>query len=265
VLQDKNKIIEEKNKDIVDSINYAKRIQGAILPEEALLTRLLPEHFLYFQPKDIVSGDFYWVAEKNNTVLLAAADCTGHGVPGAFMSMIGNAFLNEVVNEKGIVAPAEILNKLREMIIGALKQGEGSDSKDGMDITLVSLSKSGEETHVKFAGANNPIWIIQSGNLREIKGDKQPVGVSSGLVKGFTEHSFSLTKGDQLYLFSDGFADQFGGKDGKKFRSKNMQDLVMSVHDQSMLVQKRTLAEKMDQWKSELEQVDDMLVIGLRI
>jgi serine phosphatase RsbU (regulator of sigma subunit) len=211
VLEEKNKIIEEKNKDILDSINYAKRIQQALLPDDESVRRILPDSFLLFQPKDIVSGDFYWVAGNSEESIVAVADSTGHGVPGAFMSMIGHAFLNEIVMERGITEPAEILNLLRKKIIQALKQNDSSESRDGMDITIISLKKSGEAFDLQFAGANNPLWIWAGGILKEVKGDKQPVSVWRGKPNPFTNHSFSLEKGTLLYLFTDGYADQFGG------------------------------------------------------
>jgi serine phosphatase RsbU (regulator of sigma subunit) len=265
VLEDKNKIIEEKNKDIVDSINYARRIQQALLPDEQSLQRILPDSFLLFQPKDIVSGDFYWIAGDREERIVVVADSTGHGVPGAFMSMIGHAFLNEIVLEKGITEPAVILNLLREKIITALKQGDASESRDGMDVTIVRLKQSGEAVDLQFAGANNPLWIWKGGALTEVKGDKQPVGVWGGSQQPFTNHSFRLEKGNQLYLFTDGYADQFGGNAGKKFRYKAMQELISEMASVQMSRQKEILAERLRQWKGALEQVDDILVLGIRL
>jgi sigma-B regulation protein RsbU (phosphoserine phosphatase) len=285
-LEQKKDIIEEKNKDITDSINYAKKIQEAILPAKTLKEKLFPDSFVMFQPRDIVSGDFYWFAEKKGYKLIAAVDCTGHGVPGAFMSMIGNAFLNQVVNEKGITEPAEILNQLRELIITALKQtGASGENQDGMDIALMSFSPDGRT--VDFAGANNPLWVVQRGELKqpefseskeaatvstahlplltEIKGDKQPIGIYSGPAKPFTNQTVKLEKGMELYIATDGFADQMGGDTGKKLRPKNFKDLVISLHGIPMKEQELIIRKTMREWKGSFDQTDDILVIGIKI
>jgi tetratricopeptide (TPR) repeat protein len=258
-------LVEEKNKDITDSINYAKRIQEAILPANELRKRLFPESFILFKPKDIVSGDFYWFSEKNGMKIIAAADCTGHGVPGAFMSMIGNAFLNEIVNERGITSPSEILNRLREMIISSLKQGDGAN-KDGMDICLVALDQSNRKG--EYAGANNPLWkcSVTDGQavMTEFKADKQPVGLYTGETNKFSSQTFELGEGDMLYLFTDGFADQFGGEKGKKFKYKPLQEKLLSISGIPMEGQHEELLRTFTAWKGNLEQVDDMLVIGIR-
>ncbi len=264
-LKSKNEIIEEKNKDITDSINYAKRIQQAILPEKTFIKSLLPDSFIFFQPKDIVSGDFYWMAEKNDESIVVVADCTGHGVPGALMSMIGNAFLNEIVLEKGITVPGKILDHLRDKIILALKQGVTSDSKDGMDIALISLKKEKETVVMQFAGANNPVLVFSQGKLTETRGDKQPIGVREGAHMPFTNHVLTLEKGSSVYLFSDGYADQFGGIKGKKFRAAALQKLLSEIVHQPMDKQKEIVETTILQWKGTLEQVDDMLVMGIRV
>jgi len=254
-------MVEEKNKDITDSINYAKKIQEALLPSESLKQKLFPDSFILFRPKDIVSGDFYWFAEKNGKQLIAAVDCTGHGVPGAFMSMIGNTFLNEIVNEKGITNAAEVLNCLRAQVISALKQGDG-ENKDGMDISLLVFDHA--KHCVEFAGANNPLWMIRKGSLSEVKGDKQPIGSFRGETKPFTNHMIELQQGDTLYIFTDGYADQFGGEKGKKFKYKHLQETIISMYTEPMLKQELILSEKFNDWKSSLEQVDDVLVIGIK-
>ncbi len=257
--------LEEKNKDITDSINYAKRIQEAILPANTLRKKLFPESFILFQPKDIVSGDFYWFSEKNGKKLIAAVDCTGHGVPGAFMSMIGNAFLNEIVNERAITRPSEILDQLREMVITSLKQGDGTN-KDGMDISLISVDTHNRK--VEFAGANNPLWkcTVAGGvaKMTEFKADKQPVGLYTGETNKFSSQTFELGEGDMLYLFTDGFADQFGGEKGKKFKYKPLQEKLLSISGIPMEGQHEELLRTFTAWKGNLEQVDDMLVIGIR-
>ncbi|CAN5227374.1 hypothetical protein BH09BAC5_BH09BAC5_01370 [soil metagenome] len=269
-LEYKNDIIEEKNKDITDSINYAKKIQEAILPPLELKTKLFPESFVLFQPRDIVSGDFYWFTEKNGKKIIAAVDCTGHGVPGAFMSMIGNAFLNQIVNEKGVTTPGDILNQLRELIINALKQtGAEGENQDGMDIALLSFDTI--NNIVEFAGANNPLWIIRkneetkSSVLEEVKGDKQPIGIYSGPAKLFTNHAIKIHKGDILYIATDGYADQMGGVSGKKFRYKNFKELLVSMVDFPMAKQEAKLTQIILEWKGINDQTDDILVVGIRV
>ncbi len=260
--------IEEKNKSIVDSINYAKRIQQAILPSEEEIRHLLPQSFILYKPKDVVSGDFYWVAEKKDKVFFAAVDCTGHGVPGAFMSMIGHTLLNEIVNDKDISAPDEILFQLREGIIKSLKQtGAEGENKDGMDIALCCL----EGNILHYAGANNPLWVISSRQLAvgsrqltEIKGDKQPIGIYTGDPKPFTSHKLELSKGDQVYIFTDGYADQFGGPKGKKFKYKQLQEIIIANAALPMEKQGAVLDKTIEEWRGKLEQVDDVLVIGYR-
>jgi tetratricopeptide (TPR) repeat protein len=261
------KIVDEKNKDITDSIHYAQKIQQAILPPSELQKTLFLDSFILFKPKDIVSGDFYWFSEKKGVRLVAAVDCTGHGVPGAFMSMIGNVFLNEIVNERGITQPATILNELREMIIKSLKQtGAEGENKDGMDISLVALSADGKK--LQFAGANNPLWHYrrekESWKLSEIKGDKQPIGFYRGNPLPFTNHEVEMQAGDSFYLFSDGFADQFGGDKGKKFKYKPFQQLLQGLQDFPMDNQLSALLSSFNAWKRHYEQVDDLLIIGIR-
>ncbi|MDQ3110462.1 MAG: SpoIIE family protein phosphatase [Bacteroidota bacterium] len=268
-LELKKDIIEEKNKDITDSINYAKKIQEALLPAMTLKEKLFPESFILFLPRDIVSGDFYWFTEKNGKKLIAAVDCTGHGVPGAFMSMIGNAFLNQVVNEKGCTQPAEILNQLRDLIIAALKQtGSSGENKDGMDISLLAFDS--EKGTVEFAGANNPLWIA-NGNvapgvspLTEIKGNKQPIGIYAGDAQPFTNHEFKVNEGDTFYIFTDGFADQMGGTTGKKFRYKTFKELLLSLNGKTMKEQEATTSKTIKDWKGLLDQTDDILVMGIK-
>jgi len=254
--------IEMKNKDILDSINYARRIQQAILPTDEQISKAFPSCFILYQPKDVVSGDFFWSSTKGDKHFIAAVDCTGHGVPGAFMSMIGSALLNEIVNEKNISAPAAILEALREGVIKALKQtGAEGENKDGMDISICVL----EGNKLSFAAANNPLWVISNGLLKETKGDKQPIGIYSGMPKPFTDHTLQMNKGDSVFLFTDGYADQFGGPRGKKFKYKKLQELLVSISDRSMEEQKNILHSTIESWRGELEQVDDILIVGIRI
>ena len=256
--------IEQKNKDIMDSIKYAKRIQDAILPTERLMNQLLSGSFILFQPKDIVSGDFYWAQHSRNGLLIAAVDCTGHGVPGAFMCMIGNALLNEIVKEKSITKPDEVLNMLRDGVIGSLRQkGEEGESKDGMDICLCNVNT--KTMTLDYAGANNPLYIIRNGELTEYKADKQPIGYYLGSNDPFTNKQVEIQEGDSIYIFSDGYPDQFGGPNGKKFKYRPFKELLISIQDRSMQEQGDILDKKMKQWKGELEQVDDICVLGIRI
>lgn len=260
-IRDKNAIIEQKNKDITDSINYAKKIQQAILSDINEIKNHLPNSFILFKPKDIVSGDFYWFSHCDNVTFIAAADCTGHGVPGGFMSMIGNTFLNEVVNEKKIMRPDQILNELREKVIHGLRQkGDLLESKDGMDISLCAINGN----QLLFAGANNPLWLIRENEIKEFAADKQPIGIYPN-PSPFTLHTEQLQKGDALYLFSDGYPDQFGGPKTKKFGYRNFRELLISIQDKSMDEQKKIVDEIIEKWKGNLDQVDDILVIGIKI
>ncbi len=260
--------LEEKNKDITDSINYAKRIQEALLPSVELKQKLFPESFILFRPRDIVSGDFYWFAEKNGKRLIAAIDCTGHGVPGAFMSMIGNSFLGEIVNERLLTRPGLVLDKLRSMVIRSLKQSDAeSGANDGMDISLLSFREDHTDGTIKveWAGANNPLWIIRKGECIVYNPDKRPISYSRGNAVAFTNHTIELQRGDSLYIFTDGFADQFGGEKGKKFKYKQLQEVLLGIQDQSMKKQEELLDKVFSDWKGSLEQVDDVLVIGIKV
>ncbi|HEX8516215.1 MAG TPA: tetratricopeptide repeat protein [Bacteroidia bacterium] len=264
LLAHQKELLEEKNKDILDSINYAKRIQQALLLEEEHISAALPQHFILFKPKDIVSGDFYWSHQKHGYIYIAAVDCTGHGVPGAFMSMLGIAFMNEITANEKLLGPAEILNSLREKIIVNLRQtGKAGESKDGMDISLLRLDTSTGE--VAWSGANNPVWIVnnETNELREIKGDKQPIGFSDH-QKPFTDHPFLLSRKETIYIFTDGYADQFGGEKGKKFKYSKLKELLISLGSNSMQEQKDILGNAFETWKAGLEQVDDVCVIGIR-
>jgi tetratricopeptide (TPR) repeat protein/serine phosphatase RsbU (regulator of sigma subunit) len=257
-------IVEEKNKDILDSINYAKRIQDALLKEEQHASAFPLNHFILFKPKDIVSGDFYWHIEKQGCLFLAAVDCTGHGVPGAFMSMLGISFLNEITAKEELISPAEILERLREKIIKELSQkGEDGESKDGMDISLIRLNLATKE--LQWAGANNPLWIVNrfSKELTEIKPDKQPIGFYHD-QKPFTNHTLLLKKEESIYLFTDGYADQFGGEKEKKFKYSKLKELIISIQDKTIQEQKEELNASFESWKGNLSQVDDVCIIGLK-
>jgi len=252
-------VIEEKNQEIMDSIIYAKRIQSAILPPAKVIKEYLQESFIFYKPKDIVAGDFYWLEHKNGKVLFAAADCTGHGVPGAMVSVICNNGLNRSVREHGITSPGEILNKTREIVIEEFEKSE-EEVKDGMDIALCSL----EGNKLEYAGANNPLWIIRKGELIETKANKQPIGQFDN-PEPYATHSFELEKGDTIYIFSDGYVDQFGGEKGKKFKSPAFRELLLSVQGQSMEEQKKIIEDIFETWKGNLDQIDDVCVIGVRV
>jgi serine phosphatase RsbU (regulator of sigma subunit) len=251
--------LEEKNQEIMDSIIYAKRIQSAILPPVKVVKEYLKESFILYKPKDVVAGDFYWMEQKNGKVLFAAADCTGHGVPGAMVSVVCNNALNRSVREHGLTIPGEILDKTREIVVQEFKKSE-EDVKDGMDIALCSI----EGMKLQYAGAYNPLWIIRNGEVIETKANKQPIGQFDD-SKPYTTHSFDLEKGDAIYIFSDGYVDQFGGERGKKFKSKAFRELLLSIQDKTMEEQKITIDKVFETWKGNLEQIDDVCVIGLRV
>ncbi len=254
-----NLILEEKNREITDSITYAKRIQQAILPPDKLIKELLPNSFILYKPKDIVAGDFYWLEHKKGNILFAAADCTGHGVPGAMVSVICNNGLNRSVREYGLIDPGKILDKTREIVIQEFSKSE-DDVKDGMDIALCSING----LNLKYSGAHNPLWIIREGKIIEFKANKQPIGQYDSL-EPYTTHSFELQKGDSIYIFSDGYVDQFGGEKGKKFKTVAFRELLLSIQEKDMDVQKNLISEVFENWKGSLEQIDDVCIIGVRI
>jgi len=251
--------LEEKNQEIMDSIVYAKRIQSAILPPAKLVKEYLQESFILYKPKDVVAGDFYWMHQQEGKVLFAAADCTGHGVPGAMVSVVCNNGLNRSVREYGLTIPGEILDKTREIVVNEFEKSE-EDVKDGMDIALCSI----ERMKLQYAGAYNPLWIIRNGEVLETKANKQPIGQFEKPVP-YTTHSFDLEKGDAIYIFSDGYIDQFGGEKEKKFKAKAFRELLLSIQDKAMEEQKKSIEEAFETWKGELEQIDDVCVIGVRV
>jgi len=271
VIEEQKIIVEEKNKDLTDSIQYASRIQQTILPSIEHFNSLFPDSFVLWKPKDIVSGDFYWIASHKGYKFLVAADCTGHGVPGALMSMIGAELFNEAIILKGLVTPAEILNEVRSGIISALKQrGDLGEQKDGMDAALCVFEKAEGRQTIEFAGANNPLWIVRQAPaadicFTEIVPNKQPIGIHGGKIEPFTEHGIVLEKGDIIYIFSDGFADQFGGPKGKKFKYNQLRDIVIGMRNTPMAEQRKILERTFEEWKGSLEQLDDVLIIGVRV
>ena len=256
--------IAEINIEVKDSILYASRIQSAIFTPQALINKYLSNYFIINKPRDIVSGDFYWIGQKNNKLIIAIADCTGHGVPGAFMSMLGVTMLNKIINEKSIVKPNEILDRLRKNIISSLHQtGEIGETNDGMDISLISIDR--ENNFLEYAGANNSAYLYRNNELLEVFADKMPIGIYSEIETPFSCKKISIQSGDIIYLFTDGYADQFGGLKSKKFLYKNFKNLLKDIHLLPMNEQKSKLLETHNKWKHNNEQVDDILVLGIRI
>ena len=251
--------VEKKNEEITASIQYAKRIQNAILPSNQVVNDLLKNSFIFYKPKDIVAGDFYWLEQKKGKILFAAADCTGHGVPGAMVSVVCNNALNRSVREHGLTEPGKVLDKTREIVIQEF-QKSNEEVKDGMDIALCSLIG----THLEYSGAHNPLWIVRNGQLIETKANKQPIGKFDKALP-FTTHKFELKQGDTIYLFSDGYSDQFGGQFGKKFKAKSFKNLLLEIQHLNMLDQKNRIEEVFNTWKGSIEQLDDVCVIGLRV
>jgi serine phosphatase RsbU (regulator of sigma subunit) len=256
--------IERKHQEIVDSVTYAQRIQEAILPARAEINQAIPNNAIMFKPRDIVSGDFYWFSQKGEESILACVDCTGHGVPGAFMSMIGNTLLNQIVNERDIIQPNLILNELNKEITSALKQdAEGSDSRDGMDISVVSINLTNKT--MQYAAANRPLYFIRNGELTETKANKVAIGGHMmDEEKNFTNHVFQIESGDAIYLSSDGYADQFSPAD-KKLMTKRFKEILLSIQQLSMPEQEKYLEKFITDWRGNMEQTDDVLVIGVRI
>jgi serine phosphatase RsbU (regulator of sigma subunit) len=262
-IQAQKEQIEKQNKEIKYSFDYAKKIQNTVLPGNEVFETLFGEHFIFFKPRDIVSGDFYWISQNGHKIVLTAADCTGHGVPGSLMSMLGITMLHEIVNEKNIGHTEEILNQLRLSIARTLKQeGKIGEQKDGIDMALVIYDTRTRK--LEFSGANNPIYIIRNGEMLEYKGNNMPVAYYEKM-SDFTRFTIDMKKGDRVYMFTDGFPDQFGGPQGKKFKYRPFKDLLLEVHERPMDEQHKILNLIFDEWKGDLSQIDDVLVIGLRL
>jgi len=256
-------LANEQNEKIISSINYAHLIQKAILPTNQVISELLPEHFILFKPRDIVSGDFYWIKQIKNQTIVAVADCTGHGVPGAFVSMLGITLLNEIVRNDNITKASQILDELRTKIKISLNQNDITDgNNDGMDISLFTIDF--ETKKMQFAGANNPLFVIRKNKLITFKPNRQPVSIYI-YEKPFTNHEFVLEKGDLLYSFSDGYPDQFGGENNQKFYIKRFKNLLLSIKNKSMSEQTQILDKTFEEWRGNIEQIDDVVVFGLRL
>ncbi len=262
-IQAQKEQIEKQNKEIKYSFDYAKKIQSTVLPRHEVFENLFAEHFIFFKPRDIVSGDFYWVSQSEQKIVLTAADCTGHGVPGSLMSMLGITMLHEIVNEKNVQHSEEILNQLRVSIARTLRQeGKIGEQKDGIDMALVIYNTVTRQ--LEFSGANNPIYVIRNGEMLEYKGNNMPVAYYEKM-SDFSRYTIEMKQGDRVYMFTDGFPDQFGGPQGKKFKYRPFKDLLLEVHERPMEEQHRILELIFDEWKGDLSQIDDVLVIGLRL
>ncbi len=260
---EQKEIIEKQRTNILDSIQYAQYIQNAVLPEKERFHQLLPESFVYFKPRDIVSGDFYWIEEIDDEVILVAADCTGHGVPGAFMSMLGIGLLNEIIIKEKIKQPSLILNELRQKIKYALKQsGKSNEPQDGMEMTVCSINKKNKK--MQFAAAVNPLILIRNNELTELKGDNMPVGVYHKDTNPFTNHEITLEENDAFYMFSDGYPDQFGGRIGRKFMLSNFKKLLLEISNTPTTDQPELLEKAFDKWRQDYKQIDDIIVIGFK-
>ncbi len=256
--------IARQNKEITDSITYASIIQSAILTPHHLFEEYFPEHFIYYKPKNIVSGDFYWMTRKKDKILVAVADCTGHGVPGAFMSMLGMAFLSEIIGKPELGTSDEILNELKEKIISSLHQKDAeTETKDGLDIALCIIDR--KQMNLQFTGAFNPLYIISDNNLDIIRGDRIPIGFSFREGTYFTRHDIKIKEGDMIYMFSDGYYDQFGGENRKKFMAKRFIHLLLDISQFSLKKQEEWLDKTLVDWMEDNEQVDDITVVGIKI
>ena len=261
IIERQKDLVEEKQKEILDSITYAKRLQDAILPPISVFQEHFPESFILYKPKDIVAGDFYWMEKTGDSILIAVADCTGHGVPGAMVSVVCSTALNRAVLEFGLTEPGKILDKTREIVLETFAKSS-KDVKDGMDISLISINTKTLE--IQWAGANNPLWYISDDQLNSITADKQPIG-SSFDPQPFKTHQLQLKKGDSLFLFTDGYADQFGGEKGKKFKYTPLKELLLKNTSLPMPFQENQLETVFENWKKGIEQVDDVCVMGIRL
>lgn len=259
-----NKLLAYQKKQITDSIEYASRIQTAILPPSDYIRKFIPEHFILYKPRDIVSGDFYWITHKDNKTIIAVVDCTGHGVPGAFMSMLGFAFLNEIVNKETELKASSILNQLRNYVKASLHQtGKEGEAKDGMDIALCIIDP--DNLTMQYSGAYNPLYLIRNKEFISLKADRMPIGIYINEKESFTNHIIEIQKDDVIYIFTDGYIDQFGGSDMQKFKMVNFRKLLISIKEKPLDKQKQILEQKFTDWRGTCEQIDDVLVMGIKI
>ncbi len=256
--------IEARHKEMVDSVNYALRIQTALLPKHDYMARVLREYFVLWMPKQIVSGDFYWVKKVGNRLFIVASDCTGHGVPGAFMSLLGISFLEQIVVANPIIEAHQMLEELRQMVINALQQTKDSETKDGMDMALIIVDTQTREA--QFAGANNPAYIVHQGQLVELKPVKNPIGIYLR-QKPFQKIDFTITQEDTIYMFSDGYPDQFNVKTGRKFTKKRFKEILLKLNQDQIPLkdQGQVLEEIILDWRGDARQVDDIMVLGVKV
>ena len=255
--------IQQQNKKITESMRYAKRIQSAILPNTRLIHRVLPDSFILYKPKEVVSGDFPWFAQVKNEVFMAAVDCTGHGVPGALLSLVGYFLLNDIVRSRRVTDPGRILDLLDDGVSTTLRPDEDAGTKDGMDISLCKIDL--EQREVEYAGAHRPLYVVRAGVLEEIKGNKFPIG--GGIFKNqtnFTTNRIKLGKGDSIYFFSDGFCDQFGGPEDKKFGTRQLREMILKVHTLPMKEAAAIFDQTWENWKGDQKQTDDVMLIGVK-
>jgi serine phosphatase RsbU (regulator of sigma subunit) len=267
-LKQLNETTNRQKNEIVTSILYAQRIQSAILPPETYINELLSENFIFYKPKDIVSGDFYWIKKVKHFIILVSADCTGHGVPAAFMSMLGMSYLNEIVQRREVTKANQILNELRKQIKQSLRQtGNKEETRDGLDIALCVIDT--KKNIMQYSGAHNPLYIISHNNgeseVKEIKADPMPVGVLLSHDKSFTNHEIELKTGDTFYIFSDGFPDQGGGTDNARYTTAKFKKTLLEIHGQPMPEQKKILEQTLIEWMGDYPQRDDILIIGARV
>jgi serine phosphatase RsbU (regulator of sigma subunit) len=257
-------ILELQQKELNQSLKYASYIQNALLPSDNTICKYLPENFILYLPLDIVSGDFYWLSKKGNRLYIAVADCTGHGVPGAFLSILGISFLNYVVDRNNSLIASSVLNSLREHIMKSLKQkGDIKEQKDGMDMGICIIDYETNKLH--FSGAFNPLYIIRdSKTIIELPGDKMQIGIAAEIELPFSDQIIDLEHGDMMYLFTDGFVDQFGGTKGKKYKYKQFRNFLLSISKKSAHVQRTSLMREFDNWKGDNPQIDDVLIWGFR-
>jgi len=262
-LEQQKQIIEIKNKSITDSIKYAKKIQTAFLPKQEIIETVLPNSFILYLPRDIVSGDFYWIRQIDDLRIIIAADCTGHGVPGAFLSILGTTLLNDIIVSKNILKPNKILDELRIAVVNSLNQfGTSNENKDGMDISVCVYNP--ENNILEYSGANNSLYIVRESNLIEYKSDRQPVGVFAK-EKPFTLHEINMKPNDSFYIFSDGYSSQFGGQKNDKLKTSRFKEYLLAVSKLDISNQKVELDNMLKTWQGNYEQIDDILVIGVKI
>jgi len=261
---DRTQKIEAQNKEITCSIQYASRIQNALLPPNEDMKRLLPIFFVLSKPRDIVSGDFYWLASKDDKVIIAVADSTGHGVPGAFMSILGVSFLNEIVNKAVTIRANEILNQLCGQVIKSLHQtGKSDETRDGLEMALCVIDSVKQK--LQYSGAFRPLYLIRDNELKDFKGDNMPIGIYEQEDQSFSNKEILFEKNDIIYLFTDGYVDQLGGADRKTFKSENFKKLLIDINNLPMQEQKKALEKKFEEWRGEIDQVDDILIVGIKM